>query len=174
MQKTVARLVIEYAFGPLLIEADESHLLSIRVADRLTNEATTRTGAASPVIAETMKQLDQYSAGTRMRFELPYHLIGTDFQKKVWQALTTIDFGERRSYGELAGAIGSPGGARAVGQAAGRNPLLIVIPCHRLVGSGGRLGGFTAGVGLKSRLLMHEKTLTQQPPGAKNPLLPGL
>jgi len=165
MQKAFARLVTEYAFVPLVIEADESHLLYVGVADHLTNEEPALTGAASPVIAETVKQLDQYAAGTRLQFDLPYHLIGTDFQKKVWQALTTIDFGERCRYGELAGAIGCPGGARAVGQAAGRNPLLIVIPCHRLVGSRGRLGGFAAGVGLKSRLLMHEKALTQQSPG---------
>ncbi len=161
MQSVVERVVIDSAFGPLIIEGDEHHLFSVRFADGTRQEEMSSAECSSPVIAATVKQIGEYAAGSRKRFELPYELSGTDFQKRVWQALTTIDFGEQRTYGEIAADLGNAKSSRAVGQAAGSNPLLIIIPCHRLVGSGGKLGGFAAGIEVKSKLLEHEEAFTQ-------------
>ncbi len=160
MNKTAERVVIDSTFGPLMIEGDDDHLFSIQFVDGSKYEISSQPHPSSPVIAAAVKQISEYAAGERKRFDLPYKLSGTEFQKRVWQELAAIDFGERRSYGEIAGNLGNVNRARAVGRAAGRNPLLIIIPCHRLVGSGGRLGGFSAGVDLKRRLLEHEKTVT--------------
>ena len=90
-------------------------------------------------------------------FDIPLDLQGTPFQLTVWQALRKIPFGETRSYSELAEAIGNPNGVRAVGSAVGRNPVLIVVPCHRIIQKNGGLGGFSAGLPLKKQLLQHER-----------------
>ncbi len=110
----------------------------------------------SPVLQQARRELEEYAAGTRERFEVPFELEGTHFQCEVWRALFEIPFGQVRTYGEVARALGRPGAARAVGAAAGRNPLPVIIPCHRLVGSGGSLTGFSAGVGVKRKLLELE------------------
>jgi methylated-DNA-[protein]-cysteine S-methyltransferase len=104
------------------------------------------------------RELDEYFAGTRTTFELPLHLDGTPFQVKVWSALADIPYGETISYGELARRVGRPGAARAVGAANGRNPVSIVLPCHRVVGSDGSLTGYGWGVERKVWLLDHELT----------------
>jgi len=109
-----------------------------------------------PVLAEVRRQLEEYFAGRRRQFSLKLDPAGTPFQRKVWNALLTIPFGERRSYAEIAQQIGSPGAARAVGAANGRNPLSIVAPCHRVVGSSGALTGFAGGLDVKARLLAFE------------------
>ena len=109
-----------------------------------------------PVLVETERQLEEYFAGRRQRFALKLDLSGTPFQRQVWNALLTIPFGETRSYGEIAKQIGSPGAARAVGAANGRNPVSIVAPCHRVVGSNGALTGFAGGLDVKARLLALE------------------
>src|SRR5581483_3466937 len=87
-------------------------------------------------------QLGEYFAGTRTSFELPLHLLGTPFQRRVWQALLEIPCGETRSYGQLAVQLGAPGAARAVGAANGQNPVAIVVPCHRVIGAAGSLTGY--------------------------------
>lgn len=110
-----------------------------------------------PVLRETERQLNQYFAGTRTHFELPLDFTGTDFQKKVWAALLTIPFGETRSYAQIAAQVGSPRAVRAVGAANSRNPVSIVAPCHRVIGSNGALTGFAGGLDAKSILLELEK-----------------
>jgi methylated-DNA-[protein]-cysteine S-methyltransferase len=109
-----------------------------------------------PVLIEAERQLEEYFAGRRQQFSLTLDPSGTPFQRKVWHALTTIPFGDTRSYAQIARQIGSPDGARAVGAANGRNPLSIVAPCHRVVGSTGALTGFAGGLDVKARLLAFE------------------
>lgn len=102
-------------------------------------------------------QLDDYFAGTRRTFDLALQMIGTDFQKQVWQALQQVHYGDSLSYGEIASRIGRPKASRAVGAANGANPLPIVIPCHRIIGASGKLTGFGGGLGTKQWLLSHER-----------------
>jgi methylated-DNA-[protein]-cysteine S-methyltransferase len=110
-----------------------------------------------PVLVETERQLTGYFAGARDAFDLPLDFRGTDFQKKVWAALLTIPFGETRSYGEVARQIGRPSASRAVGAANGRNPISIIAPCHRVIGTNGALTGFAGGLAAKQLLLGIER-----------------
>lgn len=109
-----------------------------------------------PVLRETARQLGQYFARERWSFDLPLDFHGTDFQKDVWRALLAIPYGETRSYAEIARAVGRPTAFRAVGAANGRNPISIVAPCHRVIGSGGALTGFAGGIEAKRMLLALE------------------
>jgi methylated-DNA-[protein]-cysteine S-methyltransferase len=110
-----------------------------------------------PVLRKAERQLAEYFAGRRTGFDLPLDPTGTPFQQKVWTALRGIPFGETRTYAEVATQIGHPGAARAVGAASGRNPLSIVAPCHRVVGTRGELTGFAGGLEVKARLLAFER-----------------
>lgn len=110
-----------------------------------------------PVLLEAERQLRRYFAGELAEFELPLHFTGTTFQKKVWEALTKIPFGETRSYAQIAQQVGSPKAVRAVGAANGKNPLSIIAPCHRVIGSNGKLTGFAGGMEAKAFLLGLEK-----------------
>lgn len=112
-----------------------------------------------PVLLESERQLNEYFAGTRKIFSLTLDFSGTEFQKQVWNALLTIPYGETRSYGEIAAQIGNPKAVRAVGAAVGRNPLSIIAPCHRVIGSNGKLTGFAGGLAAKSCLLAIEGSL---------------
>jgi methylated-DNA-[protein]-cysteine S-methyltransferase len=109
-----------------------------------------------PVLLETERQLDDYFSGKRRSFSLQLDFKGTEFQKKVWAALLTIPFGETRSYGQIAKQIKKPKAVRAVGAANGRNPVSIIAPCHRVIGSTGKLTGFAGGLETKARLLAWE------------------
>ena len=109
-----------------------------------------------PVLCEAERQLQEYFAGTRQCFTLNYDTLGTPFQKKVWAALLTIPFGETRSYRQIAEQIGHPKAVRAVGAANGKNPLSIMAPCHRVIGSNGKLTGFASGLPVKAFLLELE------------------
>jgi methylated-DNA-[protein]-cysteine S-methyltransferase len=122
---------------------------------------TGREDGHHPVIAETKRQLDEYFAGRRQRFTVKLDVSGTPFQRKVWDALGTIPFGETRSYGQIAEQIGSPRAVRAVGAANGRNPVSIVTPCHRVVGSTGHLTGFAGGLERKAYLLALETRIAR-------------
>lgn len=104
-------------------------------------------------LAPAREQLEQYFAGERRRFELELAPSGHDFEQRVWDALLEIPYGETASYGQIAARIGAPGGARAVGLANGRNPIAIVIPCHRVIGADGRLVGYGGGLERKRQLL---------------------
>jgi len=112
------------------------------------------------------EELLQYCAGKRREFGLPLALVGSPWQKKVWEALTRIPFGETRSYAEVAAMIGSPGAARAVGRANATNRLPVVVPCHRVIAADGTLGGFNGGLHLKERLLEHERRVLESAGGA--------
>jgi methylated-DNA-[protein]-cysteine S-methyltransferase len=109
-----------------------------------------------PVLGETERQLTEYFAGRRQAFSVKLDVAGTAFQRKVWNALLTIPFGETRSYGQIARQIGSPRAVRAVGAANGRNPVSIIAPCHRVIGATGKLTGFAGGLDTKARLLALE------------------
>jgi methylated-DNA-[protein]-cysteine S-methyltransferase len=106
-----------------------------------------------PVVREAMGQLASYFAGQRMEFDLPLDPAGTEFQKRVWKALSGIPYGETRSYSELARSIGKPAAVRAVGAANGRNPIGIIVPCHRVIGASGKLVGYGGGLPMKRMLL---------------------
>lgn len=110
----------------------------------------------SQVLLETERQLHEYFDGTRKQFELELDFAGTDFQKRVWQALLTIPFGETRSYSQIAHQIDNPKAVRAVGAANGRNPISIIAPCHRVIGASGGLTGFAGGLAAKQYLLALE------------------
>ncbi|MFT4185376.1 MAG: methylated-DNA--[protein]-cysteine S-methyltransferase [Rhizobium sp.] len=114
-----------------------------------------------PVLLEAARQLAQYFAGERQDFDLLLDFAGTEFQRKVWLALLTIPFGETRSYTEIAEQIGAPRAVRAVGAANGRNPISIIAPCHRVVGSAGDLRGFAGGLERKTYLLGFEGAETK-------------
>jgi methylated-DNA-[protein]-cysteine S-methyltransferase len=102
------------------------------------------------------RQLKEYFAGKRREFDLPLRMEGTEFQQRVWRELTKIPFGETRSYGQLAKRLNNPNGSRAVGLANGRNPIAIIVPCHRVIGADGSLTGFGGGIDRKEWLLTHE------------------
>lgn len=126
---------------------------------------------SSPVLDETELQLDQYFAGERMSFDLLLDLQGTDFQREVWLGLTDVGFGKTRSYGEQAKRLGRPTATRAIASANGKNPLSIVLPCHRIVGANGTLTGFAGGLENKALLLDHERqVMGQQPKWSENRL----
>ena len=116
-----------------------------------------------PVLLETEHQLGEYFAGSLTAFTVPLAPRGTDFQRGVWAALLTIPYGQTRSYADIARAIGRPTATRAVGAANGRNPLSIVAPCHRVIGSGGALTGFAGGLAAKRRLLDLERGAQRVP-----------
>lgn len=109
-----------------------------------------------PMLVKAERQLNEYFAGKRNSFDLKLDFAGTIFQRKVWAALLTIPFGETRSYGQVARQIGHPGAVRAVGAANGRNPISIIAPCHRVIGSSGQLTGFAGGLSTKAYLLQLE------------------
>jgi len=113
----------------------------------------------SKVLRSAIKQLSSYFKGKRKEFDLPLRPLGTEFQEQVWQALTTIGYGETVSYGDIANHIKNPKAVRAVGAAIGRNPISIIIPCHRVIGSNGKLTGFAGGLSTKEFLLNLENRL---------------
>ncbi|MGA9418163.1 MAG: methylated-DNA--[protein]-cysteine S-methyltransferase [Candidatus Cybelea sp.] len=110
-----------------------------------------------PVLVEAARQLDQYFAGQRKEFELKLEFRGTDFQKRVWDELLKIPFGETRTYGEIARRLGNVNAMRAVGAANGRNPIPIIAPCHRVIGASGDLVGFGGGLEVKEYLINFER-----------------
>lgn len=114
-----------------------------------------------PVLAETERQLGEYFAGRRKTFSVSLDMRGTTFQKNVWEALLAIPFGETKSYGQLAKQLGNPRATRAVGAANGRNPISIIVPCHRVIGSSGKLTGFAGGLETKAHLLDLEERGTR-------------
>lgn len=108
---------------------------------------------------EVLHQLREYFAGVRTHFDIPLHLVGSEFQIRVWQELCKVPFGTTVSYKTIAWKIGHPGAVRAVGQANHRNPIPILVPCHRIIGSDGRLVGYGGGLEMKKKLLVHEGAL---------------
>lgn len=120
----------------------------------------------SPVVSrayrKAVQQLNEYLAGKRETFSVPYKLYGTEFQTKVWESLKGIPYGETRTYKEIAEIVGSPKAMRAVGQALHQNPIPLILPCHRVIGKGGALVGFGLGLDMKRRLLVIEGAIPQE------------
>jgi methylated-DNA-[protein]-cysteine S-methyltransferase len=153
--------------GELLLTAEEAGLTRVYFAqhvhgDRVAPDWQPAAGCASraaDVLAESRRQLDEYFAGRLTRFSLALAPFGTPFQQRVWTALRGIAFGDTVSYAEIARRIDAPDAVRAVGAANGRNPLSIIVPCHRVIGSDGSLTGFGGGIERKRWLLQHEGAL---------------
>lgn len=159
---SAASRVIESPVGPLLLVARAGALAELLMTPFALPDGEPATGNDAAVLDAAEHQLDGYFEGRLMIFDLPLSLEGTEFQQRVWDELVKIPFGERISYGELARRVGRPGSARAVGLANGRNPVSIIVPCHRVVGSDGTLTGYGGGLDRKAWLLDHE---ARQGPG---------
>jgi AraC family transcriptional regulator of adaptative response/methylated-DNA-[protein]-cysteine methyltransferase len=157
---------IESSLGPLVAAAVDAGICLLEFTDRRLLEDQARVlrerlalpalPASHPHLERLKVELEEYFAGKRRRFDLPIHEPGTPFQERVWSALREIPFGETRSYGELAKSLGEPAAVRAVAQANGRNRIAILVPCHRVIGADGGLGGYGGGVWRKKRLLEIE------------------
>lgn len=151
-------LLLASPLGTLRLWSNGRQLVQIEFGDRkAVPEGARPQGDA--VLQSAGEQLEEYFAGTRRRFDLPLAPQGTDFQQSVWRALAEIPWGQWRSYADIARAISRPRAVRAVGTANGRNPLPIVVPCHRVVGSDGSLTGFAGGLEMKRYLLELEGSL---------------
>ena len=138
--------------GPLTLSGTEGALTGI--AFGVIREGEER---PSPVLEQAARELEKYFAGAMRAFTVPLSPEGTEFQKKVWEALCTIPYGETRSYGEIAAQIGNPKAYRAVGGANNKNPIMIFIPCHRVIGADGSLVGFGGGIDAKKFMLDLER-----------------
>ena len=151
---------IDSPIGPLMLAADDSGLRHIEFRDN-SHPADRRDwhGGSNDILQATEAQLGEYFAGQRQAFELPLAPQGTPFQLQVWEVLARIPFGATISYAQLAQRIGNPAGTRAVGAANGRNPLPIVLPCHRVIGADSAMTGFGGGVPVKEFLLRLEGSL---------------
>ncbi len=163
---------IDSPVGPLLLGMSSSALVVLAFGRELPNKVAGRVviwqeseTAAEPV----RRQLEEYFAGTRRKFSIPIDLRGTDFQKRCWQQLLRIPYGETRSYAEIARAVGSPNAFRAVGQANHYNPIAIVVPCHRVLAAGTALGGYGGGLPTKAFLLRLEGAAFQDDLSAEQP-----
>jgi methylated-DNA-[protein]-cysteine S-methyltransferase len=155
---------IESPVGPLRLVGGAAGLAGVLWETQDPSESGFELGREDdrdPVLMQAARELREYFAGERREFSVPLDFTGTEFQNKVWHALRSIPFGETRSYGELAAQIGAPKASRAVGAANGRNPIPIILPCHRVIGSSGSLTGFGGGLPMKKQLLAHEQTRSQ-------------
>ena len=150
---------VESPVGKLKLVASANALVAILWEQERPNRVklpALKLDAQQPILLEAERQLSEYFSGTRTEFDLPLEPNGSDFQKKVWRALREIPFGQTRSYLYLAKTVGSAKAVRAVGAANGKNPLSIVVPCHRVVGADGSLTGFAGGLDVKAKLLALE------------------
>lgn len=168
--------VLDSPVGPLFVGGSDEGVHVIKFVDQRESEAAlvaeveaaagepaTRGG---PAADEAVRQLEEYFAGTRSEFDLPLSPRGTPFQLKVWMALRSIPPGETTSYGAMAELIGKPSASRAVGAANGKNPISIVVPCHRVIGANGTLTGYGGGLKRKAWLLNHETSASSLLVGA--------
>ncbi len=150
---------IDSPIGRLTLTSDGTALTGLYMGSPSKPPPRTADWVMDPTAAplpEAVRQLREYFAGERRAFDLPLCLSGTDFQKLVWRQLTAIPFGETWSYGQLAKSLGNPSACRAVGLANGKNPIAIIVPCHRVIGADGTLTGFGGGLPRKEWLLTHE------------------
>ncbi|MDT5219784.1 MAG: methylated-DNA-[protein]-cysteine S-methyltransferase [Mycobacterium sp.] len=148
---------IDSPIGLLTLAGRDGVLTNLRMVDQTYEPNRADWTLDNNAFADAVKQLGDYFAGERLDFDVELDLGGTQFQQRVWKALLTIPYGETRSYGEIAGQIGAPGAARAVGLANGHNPIAIIVPCHRVIGASGKLTGYGGGLGRKQTLLSLEK-----------------
>ena len=161
---TVHTTFVDSPVGPLFVAADEDGMRAIefcRNRHPVKRQDDWREGD-NALLRRARRQLDEYFAGARRTFDLPLSPAGTEFQRGVWTTLATIPYGETISYAQLATRVGRPSAMRAVGAANGRNPLPIVLPCHRVIGADGALTGFGGGLPTKEFLLRLEGALPEQ------------
>jgi len=150
------RIVIATPIGQIVIAAIDNAVCSIGLA-RPEDERIVLASVSQPVLQQAAQELQEYFAGNRTEFAFPMHAEGTAFQKSVWNALLEIPFGETKTYGEIAHAVDNPKGSRAVGMACNKNPIMIAVPCHRVLGSSGSLTGYAGGLSVKQALLELEQ-----------------
>ena len=155
MKSSVA---IDTHLGKITITESYGYITHVSFENEKPLCSTTEQG--TPVLRNAARQILEYCDGRRKDFDLPLHPSGSDFQQKVWDALRSIPYGETVSYKEIGSRIGQPGASRAVGAANNKNPLLLITPCHRVVGSDGSLVGYAAGLEVKEKLLALERTHT--------------
>jgi methylated-DNA-[protein]-cysteine S-methyltransferase len=149
---------LESPIGPLLVARDDEGITALLLPHGKRPARPAPDWVRDDTAFEDVRaQLDEYFAGTRTSFELPLHLLGSAFQRRVWTELLTIPCGTTTSYGAIANTIGAPGAARAVGLANGQNPIALIVPCHRVVGANGSLTGYGGGLPTKQWLLNHEQ-----------------
>ena len=149
-------VIYQSPLGALELDYEGGAVIALKKA-----EADAQSCPGNALTALVFRQLDEYFAGTRREFDFPFRLHGTPFQEQVWAALRQIPYGETRSYQEIARAIGHPKACRAVGMANHKNPIILVIPCHRVIGSNGSLVGYGGGLEMKQTLLELEKAHSQ-------------
>lgn len=156
---------IESPVGAILLTANQRSLTGLHLKDQKYFPKLTENwseSSSSSILDLAEKQLAEYFAHQRQQFDLSLEPVGTDFQKQVWQLLREIPFGETISYGTLAQRVGQPTASRAVGAANGRNPISIIVPCHRVIATSGKLTGYAGGLDRKQWLLRHEQTAIQE------------
>ncbi|MEV6162969.1 methylated-DNA--[protein]-cysteine S-methyltransferase [Streptomyces sp. NPDC052052] len=157
--------VVDSPYGPLTLVATDGVLAGLYMTGQRHRPEQDTFGDPDPrPFAEVIRQLDAYFAGDLREFDLPLRLEGTPFQRSVWAQLQLIPYGETRSYGELAERLGKPGASRAVGLANGRNPVGIIVPCHRVIGASGSLTGYGGGLDRKQQLLAFENGTRESTP----------
>ncbi|WP_293307074.1 methylated-DNA--[protein]-cysteine S-methyltransferase [Mycolicibacterium sp.] len=149
---------VESPVGPLTLAGEGSTLMHLRMTEQTHEPDRSGWAPAGPdAFSDVIEQLNAYFAGSLTEFDVELDLVGTEFQRRVWAALQTIPYGETRSYGEIAEQIGSPGASRAVGLANGRNPIAIIVPCHRVIGAAGSMTGYGGGIDRKKMLIALER-----------------
>ena len=148
--------VYRFPCGAFRIEEESGYIVSLTLVSSQSPDC----GTPSPLTDKTAAQMEEYFHGDRKSFDVPYLLRGTVFQKEVWKALCQIPYGQTRSYRDIAESLGRPRACRAVGMANHRNPLMLLVPCHRVIGADGSLTGYAGGIELKQFLLQLEKSHT--------------
>lgn len=155
MKNTLSQLVLTSPIGNIRICGNSEYISEVTFTD---DGTLIKASTSTPdVLLEGARQLDEYFSGLRQKFNLPLKPEGTPFQQQVWDALQEIPYGRTASYGDIAEAVGKPEAARAVGMANNRNPIGIMIPCHRVIGKNGNLTGYGGGLWRKEWLLNHER-----------------
>jgi methylated-DNA-[protein]-cysteine S-methyltransferase len=157
---TICFRTVDSPVGPLTLAGCGGTLTNLRMVDQTHEPSRDGWEPDDDAFPDAVRQLGEYFAGERTSFELDLELAGTAFQRRVWEALQKIPYGETRSYREIAEQVGAPGASRAVGLANGRNPIGIIVPCHRVIGATGSLTGYGGGLDRKRFLLALEKAHT--------------
>ena len=163
---TIQFRTVDSPVGPLTLAGRSGQLMHLRMVDQTYEPSHNGWELDDGAFSDAVEQLESYFAGKLFEFDLDLELVGTPFQRNVWAALRTIPYGETRSYGEIAVQIGAPTAFRAVGLANGHNPIGIIVPCHRVIGSNGSLTGYGGGLDRKRALLALERS--------RNPMAPTL